>query len=447
MAANTFARLSMSAMSTSGVHLAAHSTPNTRHSEGRMPDRRILLASISICACVGVSAPSLAQGRRGTPVTLPDGPGKDIVASTCARCHALSVVTNDGYTRQEWPRVFGTMVDLPRDRAELVADYLAIHFPEKPKPPAVLISGGETVAFKEWPLPTKGSRPHDPLATADGALWYTAQFANKLGRVDMKTGTIKEFPLKTDSSGPHGLVADKSGNIWFTANSKGYIGKLDPRTGNISEYRLPPAARDPHTPIFDQRGTLWFTVQGANMVGRLDPSTGAVKVVSSPTPRSSPYGIVVSSAGVPFFVEFGANKVARIDPASMTIREYVLPNEAARPRRVAIDNHDVLWYSDYARGYLGRLDPKTGQTREWPSPGGPKSHPYAIAFSRNAIWYVESAVKPNALVRFDPKTETFQTWLIPGGGGVVRNMMPTREGNLVLAESGLNMVALAEIAR
>lgn len=56
-------------------------------------------------------------------------------------------------------------------------------------------------------------------------------------------------------------------------------------------------------------------------------------------------------------------------------------------------------------------------------------------------------MKPNALVRFDPKAETFQTWAIPGGGGVVRNMMPTIEGNLVLAESGLNMVALAKIAR
>jgi len=32
-------------------------------------------------------------------------------------------------------------------------------------------------------------------------------------------------------------------------------------------------------------------------------------------------------------------------------------------------------------------------------------------------------------------------------GGVVRNMMPTREGNLLLAESGLNMVALVEIAK
>ena len=57
-------------------------------------------------------------------------------------------------------------------------------------------------------------------------------------------------------------------------------------------------------------------------------------------------------------------------------------------------------------------------------------------------------MKPNTLVRFDPKTEKFQTWVIPSGGGVVRNMMPTTDGkSLVLACSGMNKVALVEIGR
>ena len=157
--------------------------------------------------------------------------------------------------------------------------------------------------------------------------------------------------------------------------------------------------------------------------------------------------MVVTSKGVPFFVEFGSNKIASIDPKTMEIHEYPLPNADTRPRRVAIDDNDILWYSDYSRGYLGRFDPKTGATVEWPSPSGPKSQPYAITYSKEAIWYVESATKPNALVRFDPKTHVFQTWRIPGGGGVVRNMMPTANGNLVIAESGLNMVGLVDLLR
>ena len=63
-----------------------------------------------------------------------------------------------------------------------------------------------------------------------------------------------------------------------------------------------------------------------------------------------------------------------------------------------------------------------------------------------AIWYSESAVRPNTLVRFDPRTEKFQTWIIPAGGGVVRNMKVTEDGDsLVLAESGVNKIALVTI--
>ena len=61
--------------------------------------------------------------------------------------------------------------------------------------------------------------------------------------------------------------------------------------------------------------------------------------------------------------------------------------------------------------------------------------------------FVATGPEPNTLVRFDPRTEKFQTWVIPAGGGVVRNMSVTREGNLALAESGVNRVALVEITR
>ena len=64
---------------------------------------------------------------------------------------------------------------------------------------------------------------------------------------------------------------------------------------------------------------------------------------------------------------------------------------------------------------------------------------------KGAIWYCETGTHPNALVRYDPKTETFESWPIPSGGGVVRNMMATAGGNLVLAESGVNRVALVEV--
>jgi virginiamycin B lyase len=404
----------------------------------------VLLAGAALALTAPVSA---QRGGRGAPAPLPDGDGKQIAEKLCSTCHPTSmIVGSNGYTRDGWKQLFDSMVDVPASESSVLADYLAKNFPEKPAPEAVVITGSAKVDIKEWMLPTRGSRPHDPLATPDGMIWWTGMFANKLGRLNPMTGEMKEFPLKTARSGPHGLTVDKSGNIWFTANSNRYVGKLDPKTSEITEYQLSdPDARGPHTPIFDQNGTLWFTLQ-SGMVGRITPSTAAMKIVKTPSSDTYPYGIQVNSKGVPWYVDFRGNRIGSINPQTMEITEHTLPNADARPRRIALGADDVVWYSDYARGYLGRFDPKTSAVKEWLSPGGPHSQPYGIAQINGIIWYSESAVRPNTLVRFDPKTEKFQTWIIPSGGGVVRNMMRTADGNLVMACSGVNRVALVRIS-
>jgi virginiamycin B lyase len=304
------------------------------------------------------------------------------------------------------------------------------------------------VTIREWDVPTPKSRPHDPAVAPDGSLWYTGQFVNKLGRLDPATGAIREFPLKTEKSGPHGLVADRDGNIWYTGNYAGLIGKLNPKTGEVTEYKMPDErASDPHTAVFDQQGILWFTVQGGNMVGRLDPRTGKIELKEVPTRSALPYGIAVNSKGVPVFCEFGSNKMASIDPKSLAITEYKLP-EGARPRRMAIDARDLVYYTDFERGFLGRLNTATGEVKEWASPGGPAASPYGIAITPDGmVWYSEAGPKPNTIVRFDPKTETFAVAKIPSGGGVVRNMAATKDGRVYIACSGVNKVGIVEPAR
>src|SRR5439155_27198376 len=121
---------------------------------------------------------------------------------------------------------------------------------------------------------------------------------------------------------------------------------------------------------------------------------------------------------------------------------YQFPKSENRPRRSAISPDDIIWCAHYSRGYLGRLDPKPGKVIDGPARGVEISNPVGITYLNGAIWYVESAIRPNVLVRFDIKTEKFQSWTIPGGGGVVRNMKSTRDGNLVIAESGVNKVGL-----
>jgi virginiamycin B lyase len=393
---------------------------------------------------------ALSQSAVDRAKELPEGNGRDIAAAKCVGCHDASRLVTPGYSHEGWQNVVSRMmkigVTLTPDQLPVLTDYLARTFPQKPQPAAQLLPGSVEVSFREWAVATAGAFPHDPLATTDGAIWYTGQRASLLGRIDPASGSIREYPTSIPDSGPHGLTEDAAGNIWFTANSAAYVGKLDPKSGAITAYRMPdPKARDPHTPIFDHQGVLWFTVQGANMIGRLVPRTGEVKLVVVPTAHALPYGMVVSSKGVPFFAEFGTNRIGDIDPHSLVIHEHVLPNAGSRPRRLGIGADDIIWYTDYARGYLGRFDPTTGAAKEWASPGGPQSQPYGITVLNGTIWYSESGVRPNTLVRFDPRSAKFQTWAIPSGGGVVRNMMPTHDGQLVLAESGVGKLALVTI--
>src|SRR6476620_1386226 len=290
-----------------------------------------------------VSAPALAQQKPGAD--FPDGPGKDTVVAVCNGCHDINRV-RAGYNAAGWNMLQHMMQNVgapiaPEDWPT-VTTYLTKNFPERPRPPAAIMSGPTQASIKLWDVPTIGARPHDPLATKDGAIWWTGQLANKLGRVDPKTGAIREYSLKSPHTGPHGLTEDRDGNIWFTGNNLGLIGKLDPKTGLTTEYPLPDkSAKDPHTINIAPDGIVWFTVQGGNMIGRLDPKSGDIKLVTSPTEKSRPYGLMINSTGVPYVVEFGAPKIASIDPQTMAIKEYKLPNDGARPRRLAFSDDNT----------------------------------------------------------------------------------------------------------
>jgi virginiamycin B lyase len=404
-----------------------------------MLHKRTLIA----LALLALGAPSWAQDMKDA---------KAMVDSTCNTCHPLSARVGTGYDEQGWKTVLRMMINhgapVSAEAAPVMLEYLAKTYPVTGRPNAVLVDGPAKVSMKAWQVATPGSRPHDPLATKDGMYWYTGQMVNALGRINPKTGEVKEFPLKTPHSGPHGLVEDATGNIWYTGNTGALVGKLNPKTGEVTEYKMPdPEAKDPHTLILDKAGIVWFTVQNANRIGRLDPKTGQVTLLTPPTAKSRPYGMDLDSHGNLYVVQFGTNRVLKVDTKTQAMHEYVLPDTGSRPRRIAVTPDDMVWYTDYSRGYLGRLDPRSGQVKEWQSPSGPKSAPYGISAINGVLWYSESESSPNTVVRFDPKTQKFQTWAIPGGGNIVRNTDVTPDNNWVLANSLTNEVTLVTIPK
>jgi len=397
------------------------------------------------------SLTSIAAVGQNSALDLPSGLGKDLVESVCTACHRTNMITrSSGYTFEGWKELTGTMIDLSPspDMQQEIIQYLATHYPPNTKRASTLVAGDFEIEFKEWQVPTLGQRSRDPAEAPDGSIWWVGQSGNLMGRLDPKTGDMKEYPLP-ERSMPHSVTLDKAGNAWYTGNKNGSIGKLDPKTGEITVFNMPdPAARDPHTAVFDKHGILWFTLQQSNMIGRLDPSTGDIKLVTAPTKRSRPYGIKVDAEGALWVACNGSNCLVRVDPETMELTEYKLPIPETTVRRLDIASDGLIWYVNSSQGRLGRFNPENGEVKEWPSPSGPMSHPYALAVVDDIVWYNESGVRPDPLVRFDPKTETFQSWPIPTGSiyaGIVRHMRPTRDGNLLIHQTSTNRIMRVEI--
>lgn len=400
--------------------------------------KRTALAAAAVAV---TSTASLAQG-------LPAGDGKDLVEGVCTACHqTVEIQRSSGYTREGWTELISSMIDLSSAKPERdrIIDYLANHFPPNttraPKP----MPGSTQIAFKEWKVPTLGQRARDPVEGPDGRIWFAGQFGNVVGWIDPKTSEMKEYPLPAKSL-PHTVVLDAKGDVWFTGNANGTMGRLDPKTGEIKVYPMPdPTARDPHTAIFDADGIMWFTAQQSNFIGRLDPATGEIKLVKSPVANAKPYGIKVDAQGTLWVACNGAACLLKVDPKTMAITEIKLPTPGTTVRRLDVAADGTIWYVNSGKGKLGHYDPKTGAIREWESPSGARSHPYAIAVVDGIVWYNESGMRPDMLVRFDPASETFQSWPIPSGGiyaGILRHMRPTRDGNLLIHQSSTNRIIL-----
>lgn len=404
------------------------------------------LAGALLCALAAPGA--LAQSQS---TGLPEGAGKQLVASTCTACHRSDQITrSSGYTREGWQELTSTMIDLSTNARDqnAITGYLAEHFPPNTKRSPSLASGDARIGFTEWQVPTLGQRSRDPVQARDATIWWAGQWANLIGRLNPATGEMKEYSLP-EGSMPHSVTLDDAGGVWYTGNKNATIGRFDPKTEKTTVYKMPdPEARDPHTAIFDQNGTLWFTLQQSNMVGRLNPATGDIKLVTMPTPGSRPYGISIDADGVPWVACNGSNCLLKIDPGTMTPTEIKLPTAESTVRRLEVADDGMIWFGNASQGRLGRYNPKSGEIKEWPSPSGPDSHPYALAIVDGIIWYNESGKRPDTLVRFDPDTEKFQSWPIPSGGihaGIIRHMRPTRDGNLLIHQSSTNRIMLVTL--
>jgi virginiamycin B lyase len=84
-------------------------------------------------------------------------------------------------------------------------------------------------------------------------------------------------------------------------------------------------------------------------------------------------------------------------------------------------------------------DPATGQWREWRLPGE-RPQAYAVYVDeRDMVWLSDFGA--NALVRFDPARETFESFPLPSPSANIRQLWG-RPGEVWGAESGVDKLVV-----
>jgi virginiamycin B lyase len=298
---------------------------------------------------------------------------------------------------------------------------------------AVLTAGTTVYAKMEmrtFPV-LAGAGAHDVYPAPDGAVWFTAQSAGKLGRLDPRTGKSDLIALGPGAA-PHGVIVGPDGAAWVTEGGQNAIARVDPATRAVKLFPLSKGRRDANlnTATFDRGGVLWFTGQNG-VYGRLNPKSGTMAVFDAPR-GTGPYGIAATPQGQVFFASLAGNYLGRIDLESGTTTVLEPPVARQGARRVWSDSRGGLWITGWTSGDLFRYDSDTNNWRRWHLPGD-RPQPYAVYVDEtDAVWVSDWGA--NAILRFDPKTENFDSFPLPDPYASVRQLAG-RKGEIWGAES------------
>ncbi|MBW7883886.1 MAG: lyase [Caldilineaceae bacterium] len=275
--------------------------------------------------------------------------------------------------------------------------------------------------------------PHDVAPAPDGSVWWTAQGAEALGRLDPGSGTSRLIPLGAGSR-PHGVIVGPDGGAWVTDGGLNAIVRVDPDSEAVDVYPLPADRPNANlnTAAFDGNGVLWFTGQNG-IYGRLDPASGEMEVFDAPRGRG-PYGITATPGGGIYYASLAGSHIARVDIESgaATVIEPPTPNQGAR--RVWADSQGIIWVSEWNAGQVGRYDPVTGSWQEWKLPGAAPRAYAVYVDDQDMVWLSDFGA--NTMVRFDPASASFECFPQSPTGNV--RQILGKPGEVWGAESGAN---------
>lgn len=210
------------------------------------------------------------------------------------------------------------------------------------------------------------NHPDDVVADAQGNIYFTEEFYERVRRIDAASGTITTVAgngitgfsgddgpaARANLNKPEGLAIDTGGNLYIADFNNHRIRRVDARTGIITTF-----AGDGFK-------------DAASGLGRFSGDDG-------PATRASldrPIGLAFDPAGNLFIGDFGNNRIRKVDARTRIIttfagngRDSADPNytgpaigASLKPAGLAFDPSGRLYVADFPNHLVVRIDGSTG---------------------------------------------------------------------------------------
>jgi virginiamycin B lyase len=410
---------------------------------------------------------SYYQGKQ----LFPEAKGKKEFIGVCLGCHGfetrIAAVHRDAdgwLDRVNYMKEishFATAPGLTDEKAVDIAAYINTLFGDAsvlPKSPADMpeyqplvrhfSDEAMKIVYVEYDMPGPSRMPWDASPGKDGMVWIP-EFSpfNGIARLDPETGKIEEFKEpETRPAFTHSAVEGPDGTVWFTEQATNKIGKWDPKTKEITEYQdaLDPSkaglrsAGSKHTIRVDSKGMVWAS---GTPFSKFDPKTN--KFTDLPVAPNT-YGIERDKDDNIWFDGFTLDgKLFKVDGQTGKITGYQPPT-AGLPRRIQPDSDGIVWFCEFRAGKIGRFDPKTETFKEYTLPG-PEASPYALGIDKDHyVWY--SSEQMDVIGRLDPKTGQVLEYPFPQSENGLREFLPDDKGRMWFGSAPNNKVGYFYVA-
>ncbi len=407
---------------------------------------------------------TLYQGKQ----LLPEGRGKEVLSARCFVCHGfetrMAATSRDAdgwrdrvnYMREAMSFQLGRSFT-DQDENDVVTYLSSVFSPDSvvPKSPADIPAFKDLVrtytddamkiVYVEYELPAPTRAAWSAAPDKNGDLWmpYYGR-GNKIAKLDPQTGEVQEYPVpEQEPAGVHSAVPMPDGNVWFTEFALNKIGRFDPATQKITTYadsvEVPGGLRaDKHTIRMDHDGNLWTS---GSPLSKFDPQTGKfthyMEVPSS-------YGITVDKEGnVWFCVLRKDGKIGRVDTKTDKVTQWSPPTQGT-PQRLQITDDGIVWFGERTGNKLGRFDPQTETFKEYDLPG-PSASPYALGVDKKGdIWY--ASTDQDTIGRLNPATGQVIEYPFPHSENMSREFFFDAQGKIWFASPMNNRVGYLYVA-